>query len=324
MSSHRVALVTGANGSIGNAVARAFVRAGWKTFGLIRNASAISLLSTQGIIPISGSPSDLSFLNTLYSQSVTFDVIVSNTEQLDDYDTHFQEILRMVRQLAEKSTEHGIRPLLMFTSGCKDYGQMDIENENSKPHTEESPLNPPPVLAPRTKAARSLLSESTLDVVILRPTTVFGLGGSLYGPLFEIAERSQDGLIFHSHPKTMMHGLHLDDCGEAYVSIAQHAQRRDVMGQCFNISGHRYETLDEVAAAVQREYGITRETKYEPKPLITTSYDKYTILTGFSQWVSSDKLRNLTGWKDEKALFSEGIHIYRKEYEIAKTNSSSV
>ncbi len=42
----RAVLVTGANGFIGNAVAKAFCRAGWKTFSLIRRNEAAADLAT--------------------------------------------------------------------------------------------------------------------------------------------------------------------------------------------------------------------------------------------------------------------------------------
>lgn len=40
---------------------------------------------------------------------------------------------------------------------------------------------------------------------------------------------------------------------------------------------------------------------------------------GYSQWVSSEKIRALTGWSDRRMLFGENISVYRKAYETAKS-----
>ena len=61
----RKVLVTGANGYIGNAVARAFCAAGWKTFGLIRKREGAADLARHEIHPVVGSPTDLSFLDAV-------------------------------------------------------------------------------------------------------------------------------------------------------------------------------------------------------------------------------------------------------------------
>ncbi|WP_206665532.1 NAD-dependent epimerase/dehydratase family protein [Jejubacter calystegiae] len=71
-------LVTGANGYIGNAVAKAFSRAGWKVYGLIRRPELAQELARQEIFPVVGSPENLTFMAQI--SDVAFDVIVSNTE----------------------------------------------------------------------------------------------------------------------------------------------------------------------------------------------------------------------------------------------------
>lgn len=44
MVAQRAVLVTGANGYIGNAVAKAFARAGWRTYGLVRRKEVSTAL----------------------------------------------------------------------------------------------------------------------------------------------------------------------------------------------------------------------------------------------------------------------------------------
>lgn len=313
-------LVTGANGYIGNAAARAFVRAGWITYGLVRNQATRESLRADEIISILGSASDEAFVERSANQSrFVFDVMVSCTEQILDYVPHYNDTIALLRALAEASTKVGIRPLVMFTSGCKDYGTTGLDgSEDLSPHTEDSPLNVPPVLAARATHAIKVFDQKDLfDAVIIRPTTLYGLSGSFYGPIFDVAADAADKGVLEctADPKSIMHGTHVDDCAEAYVAIAE-ADRSIVKGQCYNISGRRYETLEEVANALVEEYKIKGGVKYLPEKQ-KTGVDVVQMLIGFSQWVASEKLRSDVGWRDKRQPFSEAVHTYRKAYEAA-------
>lgn len=321
-------LVTGANGYIGNAVCRAFVQAGWTVYGLVRKPEAISALAAEEIIPVQGAIGDNSFVPALFTHQKTFNAIVSTTEIVGHFESHFKDIVSMLLALSEKSNEGGVRPLVMFTSGCKDYGMTGrADSENLAPHTESSPLNPPAALAARSLASLKIFQYShAFDAVLLRPTTVFGRSSSYYGPFFELARHAKETgtrLILPAYSTSIVHGTHVDDCANAYVSIAEY-DRAQVAGQCYNVSSRRYETLDEIAQALVREYGLEKGVVYEPpekKP--GDSFDIVQVLTGFSQWVGSDKLRQDVGWKDRRLLFTEGLKAYRLAYEAAAKSGHS-
>lgn len=320
-------LVTGANGYVGNAVARAFVRAGWIAHGLVRSQDSRASLRADEIISILGSASDKAFVERSANQTrFVFDVIVSCTEQTLDYVPHYNDTIALLRALAQASNEAGIRPLVIFTSGCKDYGTTGLDRSNGlSPHTEESPLNAPPVLAARAAHAVKLFDHKDLfDAVVLRPSTLYGGSASFYGPIFDKAAKAAENGVLEltADPKSIMHGTHVDDCAEAYVAIAEHADRKTVKGQCYNISGGRYETLGEVADALVEEYKIKGGVKYIPEKAMT-GVDVVQMLTGFSQWVGSEKLRRDVGWKDKRQPFSEAVHTYRMAYEAAVAQKHS-
>ncbi|KAK5998535.1 hypothetical protein PT974_00915 [Cladobotryum mycophilum] len=330
----KTVLVAGANGYIGSAVCRAFVKAGWKTYGLVRNPKTTQDLALAEVIPVVGTFTDLSFLDRLYEEETkTFDVIVSTTEQVPGYLAHFKEILGLVRAVAATSKENGVKPLVLWTSGCKDYGMMHMGHGSPglAPHTEESPLNaPPPILRERTENCVKIFNyKDEFDAVVLRPTTVYGYSSSYYGGILEYAasERAagMDMLVIPGNPKSIMHGLHVDDAGEAYVSLAEHADRSAISGQAFNISGHRYETAQEVADALAREYGFSEGAKFvHPKEPYPPFPNGLHFVFSFSQWVSSEKLRGLTGWTDKRMLFCEGTHVYRLAFEATDRGMGSL
>lgn len=67
------------------------------------------------------------------------------------------------------------------------------------------------------------------------------------------------------HPDTILHAMHVDDCGEAYVALAE-ADISVVKGQYYNISAREWETLWDVANAIANEYGIEGGVKYVDGP----------------------------------------------------------
>ena len=266
----KTVLVTGANGYIGNAVARSFVRAGWTTYGLVRNVALLPDLAAEEIIPLLGSPADQSFLFSL-PPDLTFNVIVSTTEQIMDYVPHYNEIISLLEMLAKKRLEKSKgKPLVLFTSGCKDYGMMTelADTEGLKPHTEESPINPPAFAVNRATYAMKVFEHADLfDATVLRPTNVYGLSSSFYGDIFKLGKEGKEKgvLQLNEHPKTILHAMHVDDCSDAYVALAEHVRIEDVAGECFNISSYRFETLEEIAEALVKEYEI-EELKWGPVP----------------------------------------------------------
>ncbi|ROV93189.1 hypothetical protein VMCG_08727 [Cytospora schulzeri] len=330
MSPHpqlRTALVTGANGYIGNAVARAFVRAGWVVYGLVRTPSSAPSLAIEEILPIIGSIDDPISHEKIRSQlPPTLDTIISATENLGDYIVHYSNIISLLQILSETSVANGVKPLVIFTSGCKDYGAGPHYANDPKltPHTEESPIRPPQFATLRAKYSLEFLEhkEYTFTPVLVRPTNVHGRSSSFYGTFFEMGKRTTEAekpLVMAFPPDSICHCMHVDDCGDAYVAIASHPRREEVAGQAFNISARRYETVDELGKALAVEYGISQGLKYvDPKDLKPGENPWPPLMLDFPQWTGSDKLRRITGWSDHRPLFTEALHVYRLAYEAAQ------
>ncbi|KAL5088712.1 hypothetical protein Trisim1_006398 [Trichoderma cf. simile WF8] len=326
----RTVFVTGANGYIGAAVCRAFVGAGWRTFGLIRKPEAAEELEAAEVIPVLGDFTDLSFLDSVYEQATVFDSIISCTENLPGYADHFLDVLALVKALAGRSKRNGVRSLVLWSSGCKDYGKTDIHGSLSLfPHTETSPTNPPEFLRQRTENCTRIFDYSDIfDAVLLRPTSVFGRSGSYYGAMFSWvateAVAENDTLKIPANPDNIMHATHVDDCGTAYLAIAEHANRGAVDGKIFNISGYRYETVREVGEALAKEYGFRGGVEFVPPAKAPPSFPEgLHIVFNFSQWVSSDNIRQLTGWTDHRPLFSENLGVYRRAFETAQRRGNA-
>lgn len=315
----KVVLVSGANGYIGLAVSKAFVRAGYITYGLIRHEKSKKALEVSEIIPIVGTPGNVDTWTNQLSLGYPR-IIVSTSEDINDYQGHYEEKLVMLLHLSRLNEKS--KPLVLFTSGCKDYGRTRLEGDPKLEGSKESDtLFPPPFLSERSHLAlQTLKHRDVFDSVIIRPTTLYGYDGSYYGSAFERAElarRNNSPLIIPSKKESIMHGCHIDDCAEAYVSLANEDIRQHVIGQAFNISASRYETAGEIANKLAEEYQIDT-IKFEPEEG-TEDTKIENILFAFSQWVNSDKIRQTTGWTDVRRSFQDGIAVYRKAYEAYRS-----
>lgn len=315
-------LVTGANGYIGSAVARAFARAGWTTYGLIRSPSSAADLALDEVLPVIGSIDDvISHTQIIAQLPPTLDIIVSTTEQIMNYVPHYNNIVTLLKTTSEYSASNGTTPLIIFTSGCKDYGPGVPDNHpDLAPHTETTPLNPPSFAKDRAKYSLEIFNH--FPAVLVRPTNVYGKTSSFYSCFFEVASATAKRggpLLIPSDKNTICHALHVDDCGDAYAAIAEyHTSKSSMQGEIFNISSHRYETVHELSEALVKEYSIKDGIRYVDPNELKEGENLWTpMLIDFPQWTGSEKLRKLTGWDDRRPLFSEALHRYRVAYEAA-------
>lgn len=369
-------LVVGANGYLGSAVCRAFLRAAgspaffFRVYGLVRRESTASSLAADEVVPIVGSISDPeSLTRTVLAHSPTWDVIVICTEpsKLDPVSEgqHWRDLLTLVQGLAKSSvsaTQGGpVRPMVLWSSGCKDYGTTKLHGDPElQPHTETSPLVPHPLVRERMEGALRMLEvaesddgRAGFDAAVVRATPLFGYSGSYYAAGFDYVEEhvaamregDEKVLKLPAPEGTILHGVHVDDCGDAYVALAQTAifgngpgpglsgpsngtaktGRAAIAGQAFNISGRRYETLKEFASALAREYGFTDGVRFDvpAEELPGALGSRNTgLVFGYSQWVGSDKIRAVTGWGDRRPLFHENVGVFRLAYNAAKEGGS--
>ena len=325
----RTVFVTGANGFIGNAVARGFARAGWHSYGLVRSPSSCHSLEREEVIPIVASIDNISTWEPQLASLPPIDVLISTTDDLKDYSGHYSNVNRLMRTLAEDSYHKtGQKALFIYTSGCKDYGMGPHIHgaPNLQPHTEASPLNPPNFAKERARCGvEALQMNDQWDPVVVRPTNVYGRSASYFRAFFEVAshaERTKSPLLLTAPPGNILHALHVDDCADAYVAIASHPIRDDVARQVFNISSERYETLGDIADALVQEYGLEKGPRYidsaKGEILGEGEVDPWpAMLIDWPQWTGSEKLRRVTGWTDRRMQFGEGIGIYRMGYEAA-------
>lgn len=251
-------------------------------------------------------------------------------------------MLALVKGLAEASTSIPSRSggkvvtlLVLWSSGCKDYGTTKLYSKlELKLYTESTPLDPPAVIRSRIDGVLRALEFADIvdkygrfDVVIIRASPICGYSGSYYGAALEYTaafatSKNHNGnktkvLKFIANVDTIIYRIYVDDCADTYVALARAAlfdvsdsldkrscnsrpksRRAAIARQVYIISGWRYETLAEVGAALAAEYGFTGGTQFgvsADQIPKDVNYQSSEFVFRYSLWVSSDKIRALIG-----------------------------
>ncbi|KAK4220788.1 hypothetical protein QBC38DRAFT_462203 [Podospora fimiseda] len=338
-------LVIGANGYLGKSLSTTFLRASlpsahnfFRVYGLIRRPSTAPSLAQSEIIPIIipslSSSADPTSIITSHAKS--WHVIITCTEpsRSSVEFQHWDDLLSLIESLSQISVSEGggIKPFVIASSGCKDYGTTLLHGDLAlTPHTEDSPLQTHEIIQARMNAALRVLEVAAttkkFDAAVVRATSVYGYTSSYYGAAFDYAsafiQAGKRTLDFTTPKETIMHGVHVDDCAEGYLSLATtylFGEKEKATEEVFNISSRRYETLEEIGNALAKEYGFAEGARFGVEEKDIVAEKNCELVFGWSQWVSSEKIRSVTGWKDHRPLFSENIGVYRRAFEAAKGN----
>ena len=309
--SPKTVLITGANGFIGNAAARYFALQGWKTYGFIRHEASASDLRASEVIPVIGSYSDPKTWTSI--QHVMFDLIISTTEDNTAYEKHFNELMALFMFISKPANSRGKKPLVLFTSGNKDYGEAGLHNApDMKWIEEDSPLNPPSVLVPRCFTAPKVFGyPESFYAALIRPCMIYGRTGSYYTSILGQAAL-RDTIVMDGDPNVIWSGIHVDDVASAYFHIATKLDPPAIHGQVFTVSNDEYDTFQQLAEGLAKAYG--------GKQIIYQQPEKGNIareLSGFSQALKSERLRTQTGWRPVKMGFLAGLEIYKTSFDEA-------
>ena len=307
----KTVLVTGANGFVGNATAKYFALQGWKTYGMIRKSEYASDLAANEVTPLVGSYADTTSLDSV--KEVIFDVILSTTEDFSDYVSHFNDIIRLAKAVSKPANEAGKKPLLMFTSGNKDYGESGLHGSRDLTWFEENtPLNPPPFVALRAKTALQVFDHSEhFHATLFRPCMIYGRKSSYYASIMSQAATSSK-IIMYGSTSVIWHGVHVDDVASAYFAVATQLSPAEAHGQAYTVANDTYDTFGQLAEGVAKAYG--------GKEIVWRLVDENNIMQkmiAFSQALKCERLRSQTGWRPRKMPFLEGIEQYRAAFDVA-------
>lgn len=243
------ALVTGATGFVGSAVAKRLKQAGYDIRALVRDPSKLQAVGLEDVETTTGDITDKhAVAKACEGCDIAFS-IAGTFREPDLSDTRYREVnVDAVRYILEGAKAAGIKRVVH----CSTVGiHGDIKG---LPANEESPIVPDGIYedtkSEGDRTAREYGNELGLEVVVLRPSPIYGPGDTRLLKLFKLANK--DPMIMLGDGKAGYHLVHIDDLAEAFLSAGK---ANDAAGEAFIIGGPERPSLNEMITTLRKVLG---------------------------------------------------------------------
>ncbi|NMO15619.1 NAD-dependent epimerase/dehydratase family protein [Pyxidicoccus fallax] len=286
--------ITGATGTIGFHVARAFRRAGHEVVGLVRTPAKAKLLEQEEIHPVLGTlQAPAEWADEAARASVRVHAAVDYAADAAELDGKVLDVF--LRQGAAGAQ----KPTVLYTSGIwvqGDTGGVAVD--------EATPLRPHAKVAWRPAVEQRVLTAESVRGVVLRPGVVYGRSGSLTGMWFQGAVEGElrvfgDGA---NHWVT----VHVEDLADAYVRAAE----RNVSGETFLLGDGSRERVRDMVDAVVRAAGGKARVTFVPPSQAPEGMRQLAECLALDQVADASKARRLLGWEPLHTGFSAEASTY--------------
>ncbi|KAL0577636.1 hypothetical protein V5O48_004361 [Marasmius crinis-equi] len=290
-------LVLGATGVIGLPIAQALVRAGHYVVGLTRSEEKGKQLAAEEIVPLIGEPSSPSKWISVIRD---MDVIIEAVGGTAPIATLARELFFAVTQAVQNPSlrpAHAPKLTYIYTSGTWVHG----EDRDTLSVSETTPLfKSAELVAWRAGVEQSIVQETTVRGLVIRPALLYGKSMSLLAPLFQLA--SEGGTIrWPGTPGGRYAFIHMDDLADLYVRAAEKAPL--IEGMIFDAANDFTESQSDVLDALVR---VSKAEGWEFRKSENLYETALTQTTNIRPYLA----RTLLGWQPRKAGLIDHMPVY--------------
>ncbi len=303
------ALVTGANGFVGQVLCRDLIERGYAVRGAVRQEAAVLPPGMEKIVvgPIDG---NTDWSDALQGIDIVFHLAARvhvMREKSADPLAEFRKVnFEGTERLAKSAAAAGARRLV-YVSSIKVNG----ENTRNKPFSEKdepNPQDPYGVSKREAEAALQRISDETgLEVVVVRPPLVYGpgVGGNFARMLSWIRKGIPLPLGSVKNRRSM---IYVENLADALIRCATHPEAAN---ETFLVSDTETVSTPELIRILSEKMGVAPRTPPFPLPLLrllgkfagkSAEMERLTE----SLEIDSGKIRSKLGWNPPHAL-SEGM-----------------
>lgn len=284
--------LTGATGYIGSAIAEALQKAGHKVTGLARTPEKAKQLEARGIHAVLG---DLLRPDSVAAPARAAGGVI-HTANTNDASSP-QADAAAVRAILQALEGSG-KPFV-YTSGVWVLGST-----GDKPATEETPVNPTPLVAHRPAIEQEVLSAKDRGVrsIVIRPALVYGRGGSIPAMLVKSA-RETGATGYVGDGKNRWPFVDVDDLAQLYVLALEKAPA----GSLYNAASGPSYRLAEVAEAASIGGGAKGKTESWPLEEARKTLHAFADALVLDQQIDSAKARKELGWSPRAGSVIEDL-----------------
>jgi len=286
-------LVTGANGYIGSAVARAVRRNGHTVYGLIRSEDQAPSLVLREIIPVV--VSNFSDLKS-YSKIVDEVSVVVDTVSTSGLSDPYSPNRALMQTMADFYLTTGIKKRYIYTSGCLVYGDHpnQILDESVVPTGNKV----------RAEFEKEVTRCLNIEGVVLRPGWTYGgTGGHYIDNWYGVSAKGE--IDIYGNPNKTWGWVHITDLADAFSRVIE-APSAIVSGQIYNVMDGTRITVGQAREAMARAAGFTA-AKVVHYPAGTDAFSKLAENNIVCSYV---KINRAVGWQPKNGPFLDNIHLY--------------
>jgi len=280
--------VLGATGIIGGAIAKAFQVKGYEVYGLTRTEQKAKELSKLEIHPVVGTVLDAAkWKDIAASCQIIIEAVSDHADQ-----TTAPNLQKIIASIVKDTPK-----VVIYTSGVWVYGNtVDRVDENG-------PFNTPLLVSGRP-ALEKLYTD--MGAIVLRPGCVYGAGGSLTAMWFKALKEGKGQFPGHPAHPPVIPTIHHADVATAYVLAVEKASQ--IRGQTFTLVSQT-ESVDNCLHAAAHAIGYKGEIKF------VAPQDPFSECLSLDQSrLSTQKIRNVLGWKPQQESFITGVNKYYNSF----------
>jgi len=277
--------VTGATGYVGTALVKNLTGAGHAVLGMARSDGSAAKLRDQGIEVHRGELSDPA---SLVEGAKRADAVIHTAFPQMGPGTDFEALMRMMTAAVAAMVDslEGTDKTFILTSGAGGYGPQT----GTTPLDESMPIIAP-THAPNEQKVLGATSEGVRSIV-LRPTIVYGRGGSFPLMAWFDLSRKMGGGVYIGEGDALISSVYIDDLAELYRLALEKAQP----GEAYNAAAGSAVATKEVAEAISEAAGLGGKTVSIPSEEIEKA-GFIGQLIWHNMVVSTEKAQHELGWQ---------------------------
>lgn len=239
------ALVTGAGGFTGQALARYLVERGHAVRGLVRNPAHAGQLAAAGVEVLTGDVRDEALVRRAVAGVHVVYHLAAVFRRAGVPDSEYRTVhVDATRQLIEAAAHAGVERLVH----CSTVG-VHGHVQGNQPATEDAPFAPGDIYQ-QTKLegewmARETARRTGLPVAIVRPGPIYGPGDRRLFKLIGGVARRRFKILGSGRPRFQM--VYVDDLVEGFRLAGEHP---DAVGRTYIITGREAPTLSELVREI--------------------------------------------------------------------------
>jgi len=294
-------LVLGASGFIGFPVAQALTRAGHYVLGLTRSESKAKQLAAEEIVPI---VADIAEPATWVEVVKDIDVVIDAIGGPDIKALSQSNLVAVSRAAQALRPSHAPKVTYIYTSGTWVHG-----DDRSEAVTDTTPITSPvEIVAWRPAQEQRVITDTTLNGLVIRPGMLYGRSGSIFASLFKSA--SEGDVTWPGTPGGRYAVVHADDLADLYVRAAEKSSL--IGGKIFDAVNAFTESVDDLLTALVRVSGAKPPFEY------TKPANAFEVAIGTTSLIRPYLAKALLDWQPSKPGLVDGLSIYYASWKAAQ------